>query len=236
MQQLPVHIAHLYLEMKSNIPVFPDAKGFLTHFTASNLCESSYLVSLLIFLANFENCFPWECFHTHLHSKQAYLCPSSGKGWGEANEGWYNSCPASTQQGNTNNISSPLNSLKRKSTFLWQSALQVLSSRDLSHLCTLKGRSLNNGSITMLIAWRKLSTCAGQGRIKPQKKLSDLLKWAGLRRQLLIIQLHRLCRKWERPRGGSRGPHTLAPKFLTWDNPHMVQNSLIIPTRTLVKK
>lgn len=121
MQQIHVHIAHLYLEMKSDIAFVPDAEGFLNCFSATKICRYSYPVSFS--WVTLKTVVPWKYFHAHLHSKQTHLCPSSGKGWGEGSEGWYDSCPANTQQGNTNKISSPLNSLKRKSTFLWQSTL-----------------------------------------------------------------------------------------------------------------
>lgn len=56
MQQIHLHIAHLYLEMKSDTAFFPGSEGFLPYFSATNVCQSSYPVSLFIFLNNFENC------------------------------------------------------------------------------------------------------------------------------------------------------------------------------------
>lgn len=37
--QIHIHISHLYLEIKSNITLFPAAEGFLTHFSTTQVCQ-----------------------------------------------------------------------------------------------------------------------------------------------------------------------------------------------------
>lgn len=112
--------------MKSNIPVFLDTDVFLTHFSVTKLCQYSYPVSITIFLDNFENCFPWQCFHIHLDSKTssslAFLRESTRV---KGTRGGTTAVLPATQQGNANKISSLPHSLKSRSRFLWQSTSTI---------------------------------------------------------------------------------------------------------------